>query len=403
VRIAVISPFVDRQHGTERAVAELVDVLAADHKDEIELYAQRVCDINLKNESAAGTNSIRQINWHRVGSLAGPHLIQFLGWVFLNRFTRWRRERGTRKKPDVVFSPGINAIDADVILVHAVFHRVAELQKSRESGGLRHLHRKLYYALVCSLERRIYANPRVTLAAVSRHTADQLARYFGRNDVSVIPNGVDGDHFSPASIATVREHSRQEWNCSSQDFVLLLIGNDWRNKGLKTLLQACSTCKDLPIRLLVVGQDEQAPFRADAKNLGLTSRVEFFAPVQDVRIFYAAADLLVAPSLEDSFNLPVLEAMSCGLPVVVSSRAGVSEWLVNAEDSVILKDPENARELSEAIRMLASNSSVRGAIAANARRTAKKLSWAAHASELRKLMAKAALAKSAFTLPDKSA
>jgi hypothetical protein len=53
--------------------------------------------------------------------------------------------------------------------------------------------------------------------------------------------------------------------------------------------------------------------------------------------------------------------------------------------------------------MLASNSSVRGAIAANARRTAKKLSWAAHASELRKLMAKAALAKSAFTLPDKSA
>ena len=38
----------------------------------------------------------------------------------------------------------------------------------------------------------------------------------------------------------------------------------------------------------------------------------------DVRTFYAVADLLVAPSLEDSFNLPVLEAMSCGLPVVVS-------------------------------------------------------------------------------------
>ena len=236
-----------------------------------------------------------------------------------------------------MFSPGINAIDADVILVHAVFHRIAELQKSRQSGGLRRLHRKLYYALVCSLERRVYANPRVTLAAVSRHTADQLSRYFGRNDVSVIPNGVDGDHFSPAAIATFRERYRQRWKCSPQDFVLLLIGNDWRNKGLNTLLQACSSCKDLPIRLLVVGQDEQAPFRADAKNLGLTSRVEFLAPFQDVRVFYAAADLLVAPSLEDSFNLPVLEAMSCGLPVVVSSRAGVSDWLKNAEDSVILK------------------------------------------------------------------
>ena len=125
MRIAVISPFVDRQHGTERAVAELVEYLAADHKDEIELYAQRVSDINLKTESAAGRNGIRRINWHRVGSLAGPHLMQFLGWLFLNRFTRWRQERTTRKRPDVVFSPGINAIDADVILVHAVFHRIA--------------------------------------------------------------------------------------------------------------------------------------------------------------------------------------------------------------------------------------------------------------------------------------
>jgi len=81
----------------------------------------------------------------------------------------------------------------------------------------------------------------------------------------------------------------------------------------------------------------------------------------------------------------------------------VSDWLVNAEDSVILKDPENARELSEAIRMLASNSSLRGAIAASAWQTAKKFSWAAHTSELRKLMAKAVLAKSHCTLPDKSA
>src|SRR5207253_3528941 len=108
----------------------------ADHKDEIELYAQRVSDINLKNESAAGTNGIRRINWHRVASLAGPHLIQFLGWLFLNRFTRWRQERATRRRPDIVFSPGINAIDADVILFNAVFHRFAGFQKPAGSAGL---------------------------------------------------------------------------------------------------------------------------------------------------------------------------------------------------------------------------------------------------------------------------
>jgi hypothetical protein len=45
---------------------------------------------------------------------------------------------------------------------------------------------------------------------------------------------------------------------------------------------------------MVVGQDEQAPFRADLEKFQLAGSVEFFAPVPDVRIFYAAADVLVS-------------------------------------------------------------------------------------------------------------
>jgi UDP-glucose:(heptosyl)LPS alpha-1,3-glucosyltransferase len=398
VRIAAISPFVDRQHGTERAVAELLDRLSTQHRDTIDLYAQKVSDLNCGPYPAARANDSGRIIWHPVSSFPAPHLIRFLSWLLLNRWTRRRHQRANHTIPDVVFSPGINALDADLILVHAVFHRIAELQQSRNIGGLRGLHRKLYYALICSLERRVYGDPRVTLAAVSRHTAAQLARYFGRHDVTVVPNGVDAEHFSPAALATMRERYRQEWNCAPRDFVLLLIGNDWRNKGLKTLLEACALCAaqedDAAVRLLVVGQDEQAPFRLEAEKLGIAERVQFFAPVPDVRIFYAAADALVAPSLEDSFNLPVLEAMSCGLPVVVSPAAGVCDWLADGKDSMVLEDPENAGELAAAIRFLASNSSQREAIASNGLRTAAKLSWVTHANELRKLLVNIAARKS---------
>jgi UDP-glucose:(heptosyl)LPS alpha-1,3-glucosyltransferase len=406
VRIAVISPLVDRQHGTERAVAELLDRLSAQHRDTIDLYAQRVSDLNCSRDSAPGTNSSGQIIWHQVNSFPAPHLIRFLGWLLLNRRARRRHERASHTIPAVVFSPGINTLDADVILVHAVFHRVAELQQSRDIGGLRGLHRKLYYALICSLEGRVYRDPHVTLAAVSRHTARQLARYFGRHDVTVIPNGVDAEHFSPAALAAMRERYRQEWKCSPRDFVLLLIGNDWRNKGLKTLLRACAQCVAQPnemlVRLLVVGQDEQVPFCREAEKLGIAERVQFFASVHDVRIFYAAADALVAPSLEDSFNLPVLEAMSCGLPVVVSAAAGVSDWLVHGKDSIVLKDPENAGELAAAIRFLATSSSRREAIAANGLRTAAEFSWDAHVNELRKLLVNVAEKKSRRKSPQTS-
>jgi len=390
VRIAVISPFVDRQHGTERAVAELIDRLSNQHHDEIDLYAQQASDLSTEGPSQTAENDRRAIYWHRVETFPGPHLSQFLGWLLLNRLARKRNERVSKTKPDIVFSPGINAFDADVILVHVVFHRVAELQNWRVGLGLRGLHRWLYYSLLCSLEKKIYGSPRVTLAAVSPHTARQLARYFHRQDVAVIPNGVDSDYFSPAAIEPMRASGRKDFNCSANDFVLLLIGNDWRNKGLPALLAAAAQCRDLSIRLLVVGKDDHAPFVALAAKLKILDRLQFVSPVADVRTLYAAADLLVAPSLEDSFNLPVLEAMSCALPVIVSPHAGISHWLKHDHDCLLLKNPEDVTELVAAIRLLATDAGKRGEISANALQTTKKFSWDAHATELRALLVSAA-------------
>jgi glycosyltransferase involved in cell wall biosynthesis len=86
--------------------------------------------------------------------------------------------------------------------------------------------------------------------------------------------------------------------------------------------------------------------------------------------------------------------MSCGLPVIVSPAAGVSDWLSPDKDSVVLNNPENVQELAGAIRSLASNAARRGAIASNGLQTAKQFSWDAHARELRKLLVAAAQRKS---------
>ena len=93
-----------------------------------------------------------------------------------------------------------------MVIVHALFHRLKELareenhDRAAHAGFFRRLHRRVYYGLLTGLERRIYSDPKVALAAVSKRTAGLLKEYFHREDVCVIPNGVDAAAFFHARL-----------------------------------------------------------------------------------------------------------------------------------------------------------------------------------------------------------
>ena len=275
MRIAALSPFVDRRHGTERALAETMERLVRVYGCEVHLYSQSVQDLAVVSPSSGAPSSSPQpaIIWHRVPSLPGPHLLQFLFWLLAKRLCRLRDRWFHGVRFDAVFSPGINATDANVVLVHAVFHRLKELQDSRSSGGLRALHRSLYYHLLRVLENRVYRDETVRLAAVSKHTAQQLSQYFGRHDVAIVPNGVDVSHFSPSARIQRRAQALQTLSCPEGVPMLLLVGNDLRNKGLPTLLQALTQCRDRSWHLCVVGTDSSADYAAEIEQRQLQGRI----------------------------------------------------------------------------------------------------------------------------------
>jgi len=394
LRIAALSPFVDCRHGTERALAETLLRLVRVHGYEVHLYSQRVQDLAVVSSAHMAPSTQPAIIWHRVPSLPGPHLLRFLFWLAANKFCRLRDRwfRGIRF--DAVFSPGINATDANLVLVHAVFHRLNELQGSRSSGGLRDLHRSLYYRLLRGLEHRVYRQKNVRLAAVSQHAADQLSQYFGRRDVAIVPNGVDVFHFSPTARTQRRPQVRQTLCCPEEVPLLLLVGNDLRNKGLPTLLQALTQCRDLPWQLCVVGSDSSAGYSAEIEQRQLKGRVTFAGETLDILRYYSAADIYVAPSLEDSFNLPALEAMACGLPVILSSSAGMSDYIKDGVDALLLRNPQDADALAVALQRLLADPSLRATIGSNASQTAALFSWDRHAGEIHRLLRAAAVHRS---------
>lgn len=305
-----------------------------------------------------------------------------------------------RLRFELVLSPGINCLDADVIIVHALFHRLQELagNEKREPVGmgyLRSFHRRAYYGLLAALERHIYSDRKVTLAAVSRRTAMCLSNYFNRQDVCVIPNAVDAARFSDSARLALRPQARSLRHFQESDFVLLLIGNDWRVKGLETVLHAMAELRELPMQIVVAGDDSPNSFLEVARSLGISERCHFEPSREDVLDFYAAADLYVSPSHEDSFALPVAEAMACGLPVITSAQAGVSEWIRQGENGFVVEDPNDRAELVRLLADLCRDPAKRQRVGDSASKLPPEWDWDHNATAVWKLLQAAVRRKSA--------
>ena len=376
-RVAVLSPFVDKRHGTERCLAEQIERLAGDY--EIHLYSSRVEDVDLG-----------RITWHRVPMPRGPHLFRYVWWLLANRFCRWRDRRFRGLTPGVVYSPGVNCLDADLVSVHVLFGNLRRQLKDELSlrrNPLSHwpviLHRRIYYRLCEFLEHRVYGGKCAELLPVSQRIARDLAASYGRSDrMRTVYYGVDTLTFSAERRGALRAPARAALSLPEDVFAVLLIGNGWKNKGLPCLLEAAGRLLNLKLHLLVVGNDSAAPYKEQIQRLGLSGRVTFLAPRPDVEFYYAAADAYAGPSLEDSFSLPCIEAMSCGLPVITSQNAGVCEIMRHGEDGLILQDPADSRTLAEWLERLSQDVEWRRQMGENANRTAGEYTWERNARHL---------------------
>jgi UDP-glucose:(heptosyl)LPS alpha-1,3-glucosyltransferase len=112
---------------------------------------------------------------------------------------------------------------------------------------------------------------------------------------------------------------------------------------------------DASYRLLVVGKAHPTkPWQDKLVRLGIADRVSYLGVVSNMEQVYVSADLLLHPTLEDTFGMVVLEAMSYGLPVVVSQEnyCGLAADLQHEANAIILSDPLDANALTAAVENL---------------------------------------------------
>ena len=169
--------------------------------------------------------------------------------------------------------------------------------------------------------------------------------------LKLIYEAVDHDLFRPGDVAAAQ--ARVAARGVVNPFVLF-VSSLWPYKNCDGLLRAWALARrELEDRQLVVvggGRDEAyiSQLHKLAADLGIAADVVFVGPValEETVDFYRAADVFVYPSLNETFGLPILEAMACGCPVVTSDTSAMPE---TAGGAAVLCDPTQPQAIATAI------------------------------------------------------
>jgi glycosyltransferase involved in cell wall biosynthesis len=281
-----------------------------------------------------------------------------------------------RLRLDVLFSPG------NVCPLLGNFCRVLKINTLHHYrdpaliGRTRSLYRKLAFAGSAQRADRVIAN---TLA-----TKEELCRLMGvpESKISVVAEA-SYDFYRQASPDQTQE-ARARYGLSG-DYILF-ASTLYPYKNPETLIRSFAKLaeeKSIDCQLVIAGRDHdshQARLEELARTLAISARVRFlgFVPPEELRFLYSGARAFVYPSLAETFGKPLVEAMSCGVPIVASNTSCIPEVLAGAG---ILINPLDADEMSSAIYEALTNKALRANLIDRGLRRAQSFSWEATAKQ----------------------
>lgn len=176
--------------------------------------------------------------------------------------------------------------------------------------------------------------------------------------IRTIENGIDAARFKPGTSAL----SRAELSIPESHRVIGVIGMFDPVKGHVFLLRAIKRLQESGVKdltCLIAGEGRlETELKEYVSSAGMEGQVRFLGYRRDVPDLLALMDLVVMPSLRESFGMVALEAMAMKVPVI-ASRIGGLEEVVEHEKTGLLVPPGDAAALAEAIRTLAEDPEMR--------------------------------------------
>lgn len=267
--------------------------------------------------------------------------------------------------PDVIVISSYNNISTILSLIYSRIYRkriVLWTGSHLKSGFFKNLITEMYKKFI--LKR---FDSYITYGSLS---VKQLLHYGVKKDKIVEGrNTVDIQWFIDR-YDKLQDVDLQEQKRKYHPINILYVGNLIRHKGVFNLIKAFMKLKNDYVGLIIVGE---GPDRVLYENYVQNKNVkniyfEGYKQKNDLINYYKISDIFVLPSFNEVWGLVVNEAMACCLPVIVSSLAGAAWDLVKDGYNGFRYDPYNVEKLSEKIKVLINNKTLRLQMGENSRK-----------------------------------
>jgi glycosyltransferase involved in cell wall biosynthesis len=250
-----------------------------------------------------------------------------------------------------------------VVTIHDVIYRIYP-----DAHGWRSLALRALIPLAARRSDRIIAPSNTT-----RRDLVRLLK-LPQEKIDVVPNGIG---LPPAAHWATEEELRRRYDLGARP-LLLTVSLKRPNKNLVRLLDALALIPGERRPLLVLAGHAtpyEEELREHAVHLNISGDTRFlnWVPSDELEGLYRASTCFVFPSLYEGFGLPVLEAMTRGVPVACSNRGALSEV---ADDAALLFDPEEPRSIAAAVEKLLADQGERERLTNLGRANAARFSWA---------------------------
>jgi len=360
LRIAVLIRHYSRIGGAERYCVELTEHLAEHH--EVHVFCQ-----------AIETEQHAKIIFHSI-----PTWVQKPRYINQILFS-WLTHKATKDQFDIVHSHDrVTHANVQTLHVPCVLSRYTAMTGFKKF--LRYLNtvfslRMLTYLYLEKLQIRPINHRQIIV--VSEFLARNILQCYPaiKENINIAYPGIKIKGTS-VELAISRQKQRHLLNITDNDFVILFVANDYKSKGLPVLLEALSLLDENTLHLIIAGNDDPDKFSHLVAHLKLTQYVHFIGACEDMHTLYPAADVLVHPTLADTYAMVVLEAMAHAIPIIVSSTqyCGFSEHLAHNE-ALLINNPKDAKEIAQHIKHLLSDSKLRYTLAEKGRHKAMTITW----------------------------